>query len=65
MAETITNITLSGAYVYVTIDRAITQIDGSGVILYTPNVIDSKKLQGLSGAKVAAFTETVTNNVIG
>lgn len=44
------------------IGRAITAGE-TGTIQYIPNALEAKKLQGTNGAKVAAFTKDVTNNV--
>jgi hypothetical protein len=57
-----TAITISGLHVYCMLDRAITAGE-TGTIQYIPNVLTAKKLQGTNGALVAAFTESVTNNV--
>ena len=62
MAEIITNIVLDGLHAKITINRAITAGE-TGTIQYIPNALAAKQLQGLTGTKVAAFTESVTNNV--
>ena len=60
----ITAIQIIGAHLRLTLIRAITQGE-TGTIQYVKNADPDKQLQGTNGAKVVAFTESVTNNVAG